>query len=120
MSVGNEIVNTSIPSVDTFVPEDHHSMWSQLRSDIDDLKQQSTRTLSVHDVHQYSVLYSLVAEAILTGFIILIIWIRRRRTQKLALKSRLESASVGTADCQAAAFTTKDHREHINPKRAFN
>lgn len=94
MSVVNEIVNTSIPSVDTFVPEDHHSMWSQLKSDIEDLKEQSTQALSVHDVHQYSVLYSLVAGAILTGFVILILWIRKRRTQKPALESRLESASV--------------------------
>lgn len=94
MSVVNEIVNTSIPSMDTFVPEDHHTMWSQLRSDIEVLKQQSTQTLSVHDVHQYSVLYSLVAGAILTGFILIFIWIRRRRSQQPTLESGLELAAV--------------------------
>lgn len=96
MSVVNEIVNTSIPSVGPFVPEDHHIMWNQLRSEIDDLKQQSTQTISVHDVHQYSVLYLLVGGAILTGLILVVMWIRRRQRQQPTLESRLELAGLQT------------------------
>ncbi|KAI5631956.1 baculovirus F protein domain-containing protein [Phthorimaea operculella] len=90
LSIVNDLINTSMTTRDVFAAEDHSIMLNQLKTQIEELKQQSTQTLSVHDVHQYSVLYSLVGGAILTGLVLIIMWIRRRKRHQVEMVSGIE------------------------------
>lgn len=65
ISVLNKIFNSSFG--EHYVPENHTHQWNRLRTQIDNLQEESTTTLSVHDVHQYTVLYTTLVLILLAG-----------------------------------------------------
>ncbi|KAH9637021.1 hypothetical protein HF086_007384 [Spodoptera exigua] len=77
VSMLNRIMKTSIPDNISMV-EDHQVIWDQLRAQIDEVKEQSSTDLSIHDVHHYTVLYISVAAVIILGGVVVYL-IRSRR-----------------------------------------
>lgn len=63
-SILNEISN--ITDIGSFKPESHKEEWQQIKTQIEDVKQQEQAPLSIHDVHQYSLLYSMLGVALIT------------------------------------------------------
>lgn len=78
VSVLNRIMKTSAPE-NFSEAEDHHLIWNQLRAQIDEVKEQSSTDLSIHDIHHYTVLYISVASVIILGGVVVYL-IRRQRS----------------------------------------
>ncbi|CAH0698202.1 unnamed protein product [Spodoptera exigua] len=80
--------------------EDHQVIWDQLRAQIDEVKEQSSTDLSIHDVHHYTVLYISVAAVIILGGVVVYL-IRSRRAAARAAASPApqgqEAAGAGPA-----------------------
>ncbi|KAF9404520.1 hypothetical protein HW555_014301, partial [Spodoptera exigua] len=85
VSMLNRIMKTSIPDNISMV-EDHQVIWDQLRAQIDEVKEQSSTDLSIHDVHHYTVLYISVAAVIILGGVVVYL-IRSRRAAARAAAS---------------------------------
>lgn len=85
ISILNTIINSSLDK--SYIPEEHADQWSQLRAQIDDLKHESSTALSVHDVHHYSMLYTVLFLIILA---VIIYVIMRYRTPKPRLQEELQ------------------------------
>ncbi|KAH9637942.1 hypothetical protein HF086_002792 [Spodoptera exigua] len=92
-------MKTSIPDNISMV-EDHQVIWDQLRAQIDEVKEQSSTDLSIHDVHHYTVLYISVAAVIILGGVVVYL-IRSRRAAARAAASPApqgqEAAGAGPA-----------------------
>ncbi|CAG9125831.1 unnamed protein product [Plutella xylostella] len=85
-SILNHIVNTS--DMTPFVPEDHIHDWDNLKTQIDDLKQKANEPLSIHDVHQYSVMYTVMGVVIISGAVYsLLQWRKYKRRLELTTTS---------------------------------
>ncbi|KAF9406726.1 hypothetical protein HW555_013000, partial [Spodoptera exigua] len=99
VSMLNRIMKTSIPDNISMV-EDHQVIWDQLRAQIDEVKEQSSTDLSIHDVHHYTVLYISVAAVIILGGVVVYL-IRSRRAAARAAASPApqgqEAAGAGPA-----------------------
>ncbi|CAG9134447.1 unnamed protein product [Plutella xylostella] len=85
-SILNHIVNTS--DMTPFVPEDHIQDWDNLKTQIDDLKQKANEPLSIHDVHQYSVMYTVMVVVVISGAVYsLLRWRKYKRRLELTTTS---------------------------------
>lgn len=84
MSILNSIMRSnSVYNATPPVFEQHQSiLWDQLGAQIADLKEQASTTLTVHDVHQYIISYSLVGMLTVAALIVGVIWIKKRRLQQ--------------------------------------
>ncbi|KAH9637233.1 hypothetical protein HF086_006877 [Spodoptera exigua] len=90
-------MKTSIPDNISMV-EDHQVIWDQLRAQIDEVKEQSSTDLSIHDVHHYTVLYISVAAVIILGGVVVYL-IRSRR----AAAGAAASPAPGPGGCWGGA-----------------
>ncbi|VVD04218.1 unnamed protein product [Leptidea sinapis] len=77
LSVLNNIINTS--SINIPKEEPNEKEWKALRTQLSELKEQSNSELRVHDIHHYSLGYSIVGLIVITGGFIVFRWLRRRR-----------------------------------------
>ncbi|KAH9645725.1 hypothetical protein HF086_010121 [Spodoptera exigua] len=98
VSMLNRIMKTSIPDNISMV-EDHQVIWDQLRAQIDEVKEQSSTDLSIHDVHHYTVLYISVAAVIILGGVVVYL-IRSRRA---AARAAASPAPPGPGGCWGGA-----------------
>lgn len=88
ISILNKIINSTFDTY--YVPEDHSQLWNRLKTQIDNLQNESSTSLSVHDVHQYSVLYTAVLITILAGAAYAIV--RWRKARRGALRVTTEGS----------------------------
>lgn len=85
MSVLNTVLNTSA-HIYNFTPENHEQVYRQIMGQINDLKQQeSVSDLSIHDIHQYSISYGILAILLLSAIVIGVCRIKRRRLRRVEL-----------------------------------
>jgi hypothetical protein len=75
-SVLNKIINTA--TVNITDPETEEKVWQSLKSEISELKEQSSSELNIHDVHHYSLGYGIVGLLIIIGGAI-VCWRLRRK-----------------------------------------
>ena len=82
VSILNKITKTSAPE-NFSVAEDHQLIWNQLRAQIDEVKEQSSTDLSIHDIHHYTVVYISIAAVIILGGLVVYLIRQRRGTGRV-------------------------------------
>lgn len=92
-SVLNKIINSSV--IAQFIPANHEEEWSNMKTQIEDIKAQTNVSLNVHDIHQYTLMYAILATIILASVCYYII--RRRRKARRAAAVLPEVATVSSA-----------------------
>lgn len=122
ISILNQISNKTM--IESYEPEDHIQEWLSIKSQIQDLKNQADAPLGIHDIHQYSLLYSILAIILITGIIYGIVRcckIKRKlvmtTTQEIpttSVVSIVKSSSPLPADQEARDRQIKDI-----PKKTF-
>lgn len=85
-SILNSILNFS--GVGQFMLEDHEDEWRRMKTQITNLKDQENAPLTIHDVHQYSVIYIILGLIIVVGCVYLVIrWRRNKGAVNMATAS---------------------------------
>ncbi|XP_045458227.1 uncharacterized protein LOC123668538 [Melitaea cinxia] len=107
-SILNSIINTS--DFQLFTPEDHEDLWRGMKSQIINLKEQENASLSIHDIHQYSVLYIILGSIIVAGCLY---GTMRYRRNKIIQSSAV--ADVSTTAVPVAADTNEDQEAPAPP-----
>ncbi|XP_063836816.1 uncharacterized protein LOC135085961 [Ostrinia nubilalis] len=83
-----------------FTPDYHDDEWRSMETQIRTLKEQENAPLSIHDVHQYSVLYTILGLIIVAGCIFMVM---RWRRIKGALNMETSSTQANSIPMTAVA-----------------
>ncbi|KAL0829413.1 hypothetical protein ABMA28_004186 [Loxostege sticticalis] len=102
ISILNTIINSSYtdPPIST---EDHQLIYNQLRTDIDRIKEESSKQINVHDIHHYTIAYILLAGIILISCCAVYFWRMNRKqppvpTTEEAIKEISHAVSTFSID----------------------
>lgn len=94
ISILNTLLNTSATTYD-LTTENHQQDYSEIANEINTIKREEASNMSIHDIHQYSISYSIAAILLIAAIVAVIIQIKKKRSHRVQLSRAAPAAPQG-------------------------